>query len=207
VRCLQAAIQFGDTGQARRLTELAELVEGPRAELVARWAEAAAHQDAQTLMAVSADLEAMGDRIAAADASAHAASAFRRTQQRGPALTAAARASRLIAECGASTPATRTAATPLPLTNRERETAELLATGLSNKQIADALTLSVRTIEGHIYNSCTKLGLADRNALAQFMSQLTPPTRDNQHPTISGDIPRTNAHRSQDQHRRTNTET
>jgi DNA-binding NarL/FixJ family response regulator len=70
-------------------------------------------------------------------------------------------------------PATRTAATPLPLTNRERETAELVAAGLSNKQIAEAMTLSVRTIEGNIYKACAKLDLADRTELAQLMSQLS----------------------------------
>ena len=173
VVCLQAAIQFGEQHHAARLAELAELVEGPRAGLVARWAAALAdHDGGEALLGVSHDLEAMGDRIAAADAAAHAAIAFRHRQQRGAALTASARASRLIGECGAITPATRTAATPLPLTNRERETTELVAAGLSNKQIAESLTLSVRTVEGHIFKCCTKLGFADRTELAQLMSQL-----------------------------------
>jgi DNA-binding CsgD family transcriptional regulator len=172
VRCRQAAIQFGDTGQARRLAELATQVEGQRVWLVAGWADAIARRDGETLSTVSSDLEAIGDRIAAADAAAHAAVAFRRNQQRGAALTASARASRLISECGATTPATRAAATPLPLTNRERETAELVAHDLSNKQIAESLTLSVRTVEGHILKCCNKLGLANRTELAQFMYQV-----------------------------------
>ncbi|HEY5857851.1 MAG TPA: helix-turn-helix transcriptional regulator [Aldersonia sp.] len=40
---------------------------------------------------------------------------------------------------------------PLPLTARESEIAKLVAQGLSNKEIADRLTVSVRTVEGHIY--------------------------------------------------------
>lgn len=64
------------------------------------------------------------------------------------------------------------AAAPLPLTNRQREIAELVAQGLSNKQIADELTLSVRTVEGNIYRSCTKLGLRDRTALGKLMRDL-----------------------------------
>jgi DNA-binding CsgD family transcriptional regulator len=176
VRCRQAAIQFGDTGQASRLAELVTKVDGPRGAVVARWAQAVARQDAHTLSTVSSDLEAIGDRIAAADAAAQAAIAFRHNQQRGPALTATARASRLIGECGASTPATRTAATPLPLlTGREREISELVAAGMSNKQIAEAMELSVRTVEGHIYRCCTKLGLTHRTELAALMSHLTAP--------------------------------
>jgi hypothetical protein len=51
----------------------------------------------------------------------------------------------------------------------------LVAAGLSNNQIADALTLSVRTVEGHIYHICTKLGLTGRSDLAHLISQLAPP--------------------------------
>jgi DNA-binding CsgD family transcriptional regulator len=43
---------------------------------------------------------------------------------------------------------------PLPLTDREREIATLISQGLSNIEIAEAFTLSVRTIEGHIYRAC-----------------------------------------------------
>jgi len=39
----------------------------------------------------------------------------------------------------------------LPLTGREREIALLAAQGLSNRDIAEAMSLSVRTVEGHVY--------------------------------------------------------
>jgi DNA-binding CsgD family transcriptional regulator len=55
---------------------------------------------------------------------------------------------------------------PLPLTVREREIAALVAGGLSNRQIADRLTVSVRTVEGHVYRACTKLGVTHRADLA-----------------------------------------
>ena len=55
----------------------------------------------------------------------------------------------------ATTPAPVAEANPLPLTARERETASMVALGLSNKVIADRLTVSVRTVEGHIYRACT----------------------------------------------------
>jgi DNA-binding NarL/FixJ family response regulator len=41
---------------------------------------------------------------------------------------------------------------------------------LSNKQIADRLFVSVRTVEGHIYRACTRLGVTDRTALATLFT-------------------------------------
>lgn len=174
VVCLQAAIQFGEQHTATRLAELAELAEGPRARLVSCWAAALGDQNGEELLAVSNDLEAMGDRIAAADAAAHASLVFRRQNRRGAALTASSRAASLINDCGAMTPATLAAAMPLPLTDREREIATLVGQGLSNSEIADSLTLSIRTIEGHIYRACARVDVATRAELACVVSAVTP---------------------------------
>lgn len=171
VLCLQAGIQFGDHHNAGRLGELAKLVEGPRADLAARWAAALADDDGDALLDASRDLETMGDRIAAADAAAHASLAFHRDNRRGAALTASGRAGRLVTDCGASTPATRAAAMPLPLSSREREIAALVSDGLSNRAIAEALTVSVRTVENHIYRACSHLGVATRVELARLMTE------------------------------------
>jgi DNA-binding CsgD family transcriptional regulator len=45
---------------------------------------------------------------------------------------------------------------------------------LSNIDIAQALTLSVRTIEGHIYRACARVGMATRNELAQLITEFAP---------------------------------
>jgi DNA-binding NarL/FixJ family response regulator len=174
VVCLQAAIQFGDQHTAARLAELVKLMDAPRAILAARWAAALADHDGDALLAVSHDLGAMGDRIASADAAAHAARVFHQRNRRGPALTASGRAERLIAICGATTPATQAAAMPLPLTDREREIAILISEGLSNIEIAQALTLSVRTVEGHIYRACARVGTATRTELARLITEFAP---------------------------------
>jgi ATP/maltotriose-dependent transcriptional regulator MalT len=178
VLCLQAAVQFDDTHHASRLAELATLVKGPRADLAARWAIAAANHDGDALLDVSRDLETMGDRVAAADAAAHASLAFRRHNRRGAALTASGRATRIITDCGATTPATRAVTTQLPLTGREREIATLAADGLTNKEIAEALTVSVRTIENHIYRACSHLGVVSRLELAHLISEFAPADED-----------------------------
>ncbi|MEV7080004.1 AAA family ATPase [Streptomyces sp. NPDC093516] len=51
------------------------------------------------------------------------------------------------------------------LTPQEREIAELAATGLTNKQIAERLFISHRTVGAHLYQIYPKLGIASRVAL------------------------------------------
>ena len=172
--CLQTALAFGDRTGGPRLAELAGLVDGPRAALAARWAKALTAHDGDTLLEVSEGLASIGDLLAAGDAAAHAALAFDKQGRRGSRLTAGERAARIMRDCGATSPAARTVSSPLPLSAREREIATLVGEGLSNKQIAEALTMSVRTVEGHIYRACNKLGLAKRGELAAVISQSTP---------------------------------
>jgi two-component system, NarL family, response regulator NreC len=54
------------------------------------------------------------------------------------------------------------------LTPREREVLQLIATGLSNRQIAERLHLSVKTVETHRGNIMHKLDLHDRASLVKF---------------------------------------
>ena len=172
VLCLQTGVQFGDVGAALRLEELATQVEGPRAPLSARYARALADDDAAGLDAVSRDFEAMGDVLAAADAAAQAAASHRSGGRRGSALTASARAQLLARQCGgAVSPALAASKVPLPFTRREHEIANLVARGLSNRHIADATSLSVRTIEGHMYQASTKAGVSSRSELSALVQQ------------------------------------
>jgi two-component system, NarL family, response regulator LiaR len=48
------------------------------------------------------------------------------------------------------------------LTDREREVIQLAAGGMSNKQIADTLSLSTRTVEAHFTSVFNRLGVANR---------------------------------------------
>jgi DNA-binding NarL/FixJ family response regulator len=52
------------------------------------------------------------------------------------------------------------------LTKREREVAACLAAGLSNAEIAQALVITVGTVEDHVHNILAKTGLRSRAAVA-----------------------------------------
>ncbi len=54
------------------------------------------------------------------------------------------------------------------LTDREREIVMLVSEGLMNKEIADKLGISVRTVEVHVYNFMKKLELRNRTELIRF---------------------------------------
>jgi DNA-binding NarL/FixJ family response regulator len=57
-----------------------------------------------------------------------------------------------------------------PLTPREREVAELVARGLTNREIATQLYLSERTAQNHVQHILTKLDLANRSQIAVWIT-------------------------------------
>ena len=57
------------------------------------------------------------------------------------------------------------------LTSREREVLQLIAEGYTNKEIAEILCLSVKTIQSHRTNLMSKLDLHDRGELIKYAIQ------------------------------------
>ena len=167
---LHTTVCFGDRIVADRLTQLATQVDGPRASAAAAHAAALAADDAAALHAVLVRLQQMGALLLAADAAAQAAAVHTRQGWRGSAHIPASRAHHLAQACeGAYTPALAALAAPLPLTRREREIVTLAAGGLSNREIAKKLVVSVRTVENHLYRAGTKLGTTDRTELTALL--------------------------------------
>ena len=169
VMLLQTATQFGDHTTAARLAELAGVVQGPRAPAAAAHAAALTTGSGDALVDASRQYEAFGDRIAAADAAAHAVVAYRdcRLTRRGDERVRHRPAART--ECqGAQTPALR-AATPQPFTARQREIIALAAQGLSNKEVADRLTMSIRSVEGHLFRASQRVGANSREQLISIL--------------------------------------
>lgn len=57
-----------------------------------------------------------------------------------------------------------------PLTNRELDVARLVADGNSNREVAAALVLSTRTVDGHVERILGKLGFTSRTQIASWIS-------------------------------------
>jgi non-specific serine/threonine protein kinase len=58
----------------------------------------------------------------------------------------------------------------LPLTRREHEVTELIAGGLTNRQIADRLFIAQRTVDTHVGHILAKLGCSNRSQAAVLIS-------------------------------------
>ncbi len=69
-------------------------------------------------------------------------------------------------------PAQRAASPPSVLTPREYEVAELIAQGLSNKEIAGRLVIAKRTAEGHVEHILSKFGFTSRTQVATWFIAL-----------------------------------
>ncbi len=57
-----------------------------------------------------------------------------------------------------------------PLSPQEMQIAQMAATGLSNREIADRLFLSHRTVGAHLYRVYPKLGIASRSELPRALA-------------------------------------
>jgi DNA-binding NarL/FixJ family response regulator len=133
----------------------------------ARHAVAVRAGDARGLSVAADDFETMGAILLAAEAAAGATEWWRRAGDQRAATAASRRSSTLAAACeGAATPGLVQADVVVPLSQREREIAILAADGLTSKDIADRLYLSVRTVNNHLQNVYTKLGVSSRAELA-----------------------------------------
>jgi DNA-binding NarL/FixJ family response regulator len=152
---LHEAVRLGYAASAvERLRELASSTTGLLVPVYAAHAEALVRNDSDALMAVAARFEEAGMMLHAAEAAA--ASGNR------------ALYSRLVGMCeGARTPALMATT---PLTRREREIAALAVRGLTNKEIAVSLVISVRTVDNHLSNAYAKLGIATRGELSLALS-------------------------------------
>ncbi|MEV7218451.1 LuxR family transcriptional regulator [Streptomyces sp. NPDC093681] len=136
-------------------------------------ADALARRDGPALDRAAGELERRGFLLFAAEANAQAVRAHRDPRA---ARTARTRAAALARRCqGARTPALSGLVLG-ELTARQRQIVTLAAAGLSNRQIAERLTLSVRTVGNHLYGAYTRLGAGDRGALPWLMELPEPLT-------------------------------
>ncbi len=122
-------------------------------------------EEARSRLQLARTLLALGRADAAAREAGEGLSSFRRlgAQREAPV------AEGLMREISRSTSATSAAeprAEGPALTSRERQVLALIAAGRSNSEIAEALVLSVRTVERHISNIYGKMGVSGKVARA-----------------------------------------
>jgi DNA-binding CsgD family transcriptional regulator/tetratricopeptide (TPR) repeat protein len=167
---LHDLLRLGEHQVAERTREVAERVDGAWSAAISAHAAAIHSGDTVALETAAETFAAIGSSLVAAELWG-SASAARQTEGLRARANAAARRSFTLAQLceGARTPALVGAVTRTPLTRRERETATLAADGATNAEIAAVLTLSERTVESHLYSTFAKLGISDRNQLADAL--------------------------------------
>jgi DNA-binding CsgD family transcriptional regulator len=154
-----------------RLAGLAAEIEGGLAAAYAAHSQALVGGDAAGLESVSVAFESMGADLLAAEAAADAAVASRRAGASRHAAAAERRAAEVAARCeGASTPALRAPGARAQLTPAELETANMATGGRTNREIADQLGVSVRTVESRLLHVYQKLGVDGRPGLAAALT-------------------------------------
>lgn len=156
---------------APRLRELAAVIEGPMIDAQATHSTALDDQDPHAAELASEQFQTLGAMLLAAEAAADAASLWRRHGNSRQAVRTERRVNQLTARCeGARTPAlSATAPVRAALSTRLREIAHLAAAGLSNKDIAERLSLSVRTVENKLYTIYERTGVHSRTELADIL--------------------------------------
>jgi DNA-binding NarL/FixJ family response regulator len=168
---LHTAVRLGASARnvATRMHAIREHTDSRLLRTFADHVAALAAHDGDALMVVAADFEAIGALLFSADAYRDAAVVHGEDGRKTSARTSAAHRARLLRECDGVHIEAAAGLPEIKLSNREREVALLAGRGLSNHDIAERLTLSVRTVESHVYRACVKLGVGTREELAQLV--------------------------------------
>jgi DNA-binding CsgD family transcriptional regulator len=152
---LRAAARFGDPAARLERLEAAAALLAPTGVRL---------EHAVTLCELGAELRRAGRRGAAAEA-------LRRADDLAQACGAEPLVARVRAELGiaGARPLARRFSGADALTASERRVAELAAAGRSNKEIAQSLFITAKTVENHLGRVYGKLGIGSRKAIAQAL--------------------------------------
>ncbi|WP_405475126.1 LuxR C-terminal-related transcriptional regulator [Paenarthrobacter ilicis] len=161
--CLFGATVEGTDEEYRLLEEIASHRQGPLARISGDLARGARNKSSRNMLDAAdaaADLELL---VVEARCVAMALDFARDAGEATAARTAQLRLERLEHSVPALPIQPRSDA-PV-LTERERQIAKLAGKGVSNREIAMDIGVSVRTVEGHLYQVFTKLGVSSRGEL------------------------------------------
>jgi DNA-binding CsgD family transcriptional regulator len=161
-------------GRARQVVAdmetLAPQVDGRLTATRLAYVMAAADKDSTALTAAAAEFEGLGTLLYAAEALGESAVHLRRDGASREAAATQQTAARLLARCeGAVTPFVRAIGARAQLTPAELDTALQAAIGSTDKQVAEMMHLSVRTVENRLHRAYQKLGISHRRELAEAL--------------------------------------
>ncbi|MCC3272955.1 LuxR C-terminal-related transcriptional regulator [Arthrobacter zhangbolii] len=161
------AMRLGDEDSLDEVLSVAASLQGDFAALCESYAKGLGNADAQLLLRASEMAGNSGHQLLAREISEHAL---------GIASGAGDRATVRFIHRSRRATGPETAAEAADeilgaLTARERSIARKAAAGTSNKKIAEELGISVRTVEGHLYQVYSKLHVGSRRELARTIAE------------------------------------
>ncbi|BCW35319.1 transcriptional regulator [Arthrobacter sp. StoSoilA2] len=161
--CLFGATVEGTDAEYKLLEEVATNRQGPLAQIARDLARGSLNRSSRSLLAAADAAAALDLLVVEARCVAMALDFARNAGETTAARTAQLRLERLE-QSVAALPIQPRSDAPV-LTERERQIAKLAGKGVSNREIAMDIGVSVRTVEGHLYQVFTKLGVSSRGEL------------------------------------------
>ncbi len=168
---LNDLLRLGEAGAAVRARDVSSAVDGPIGKAVGLHAQAVISGRGIEFELAASSFAQMNFFLIASELWAAASAAYRR-EALGARSTKAAKKSHETANLceGAKVRPVSWPDQVEPLSRRQREVALLAAQGATNIEIADALSLSVRTVESHLYATFAKLGVTARDELTSVLT-------------------------------------
>ncbi|WP_434618220.1 LuxR C-terminal-related transcriptional regulator [Arthrobacter sp. A5] len=159
---VNAAVRLGSTTGAQRLVDVASGIHGPFAQQCQDYGTGLLSMDAGVLTAVAEAASGSGDDLFARDAARAALKFAADAADRNMMRVAQQFIRGSLEKLGG---VKRSSEDGEALTAREQEVAAWAAAGVSNRAIAAKMHISVRTVEGHLYQIYGKLQVTSRAEL------------------------------------------
>jgi ATP/maltotriose-dependent transcriptional regulator MalT len=168
---LDDLLRLGEAGAAARALDASTVVEGFLGEAVGLHARAVTSGRGMEFEEAASSFARMNSWLIASELWAAASAAYRHEGLHARSTKAAKKSHEIAYLCeGARVRPVSWPDQVEPLSRRQREVALLASQGASNVEIADTLSLSVRTVESHLYATFAKLGITTRDELTTTLS-------------------------------------
>ena len=168
---LDDLLRLGEGNAAARALDTSTVVDGLLGKAVGLQAQAMISGRGVEFEAAATSFAQMDSSLIASEIWAAASAAYRSEGLQARSTKAAKKSHEMAYLCeGAKVRPLSWPDQVEPLSRRQREVALLAARGASNVEIADVLSLSVRTVESHLYATFAKLGVTARDELATALS-------------------------------------